>query len=36
VGRFVLEWQAPYLVALACSAAAYIAVAAVQRRAIPA
>jgi Na+/proline symporter len=33
-GRFVLEWQAPYLVALGCSALAYVAVAALQRRAV--
>ncbi|HYI03526.1 MAG TPA: sodium:solute symporter family protein [Reyranella sp.] len=35
LGRFVLEWQAPYLVALACSALAYIAVAALQRHDAP-
>jgi SSS family solute:Na+ symporter len=33
-GRFVLEWEAPYLLALGCSALAYVAVAALQRRAI--
>ena len=36
LGRFVLEWQAPYLVALARSAVAYIAVAALRRREAPA
>jgi len=33
-GRFVLEWEAPYLVALGCSLLAYVAVAALQRRAV--
>lgn len=32
VGRFVLEWEAPYLIALGCSAAAYIAIAVIQPR----
>lgn len=32
IGRFILEWEAPYLVALGCSAAAYVAVAALHRR----
>ncbi len=31
-GRFVLEWQAPYLVALGVSTLAYVAIAALQRR----
>jgi solute:Na+ symporter, SSS family len=31
-GRFILEWEAPYLVALGVSAMAYIAIAALQRR----
>jgi hypothetical protein len=31
-GRFLLEWEAPYLIALACSGLAYIAVAAVSPR----
>jgi len=33
VGRFVLEWEAPYLVALGCSALAYVAIAALTKEA---
>ncbi len=31
IGRFILAWEAPYLVALGCSAVAYVAIAAVHK-----
>lgn len=35
LGRFALDWEAPYLVALGCSGAAYVAIALLERRMAP-